>query len=68
VIRRAGRKSGFIVESESKVKAKPGGHVRKIDWVWLSSETFKPVAEIEIEGRSRGHDQGVRVLDLRNFF
>ena len=60
LIRRAGRKSGFIVESEFKVKAKPGGHVRKIDWVWLSPETFKPVVAIEIEG------QGVDPKSLAN--
>ena len=60
LIRRAGRKSGFIVESEFKVKAKHGGHVRKIDWVWLSPETFKPVVAIEIEG------QGVDPKSLAN--
>jgi hypothetical protein len=50
LIRRAGRAAGFIVESEHRVclaDSKNG----KIDWVWLSSESFNPVVAFEIEGR-----------------
>lgn len=54
LIRRAGKAAGFIVESESKINLDDGGHVKKIDWVWLDPKSpgddSRPVVAIEIEG------------------
>ncbi len=50
LLRRAGRAAGFVVESEYKVCPSSEGK-GKIDWVWLSAISLKPVVAIEIEGR-----------------
>ena len=49
LIRRAGQKARFIVESEYKVLRR-GRHPMKIDWVWLSPKTLQPIVAVEIEG------------------
>jgi hypothetical protein len=50
LVRRAGRAAGFIVESEYKVLPETG-RKGKIDWVWQSAKSLKPVVAFEIEGR-----------------
>jgi hypothetical protein len=51
--------AGFLVQSEYKVCCVTKG--RKIDWVWLDSQSHTPIVAFEIEGRyvnpkSQGND------------
>jgi len=53
LIRRAGLRSGFIVETQFSVpRGESGKNVRKVDFVWLDeSRPQKPVVAFELEGR-----------------
>lgn len=65
LIRRAGRESGFIVESEYQVRIKGEQKVKQIDWVWLSPVSLSPIVAIEIEGQ--GAATGSLAKDILKF-